>query len=265
MEDIVGARERFGFLRHRIERAIAVDKDDHILQLCHSRKVLDLGFLNHSEEGYLMSSQLHTKLMSCASRVDGIDINLEEERGNDSGGLDCPLDFSEVIHHKLGKKKYDVIVAGDIIEHLSGFKGFFEHCRQLLDVKGKLLITTPNPFYIDQIVFSWLRGFPMLNPDHICWFDPFTLDKMLMDNGFKIDRFYWLKGDYEWKLPSFLIHGIRTHWYNHVTGCWDETSSWERKMIRLAFYLPWLFMRKILTIARPLNRWAGFMGVCSRK
>ena len=263
MEDLVSAKERFGFLRYRIEKAIAVDKDDSILQYCFGRRVLDLGFLNHSDEGYFNSSQLHTKLMSSAHRVDGIDINMEGVQKNESGGLDCSLDFSEVLHYKLSKNKYDVIVAGDIIEHLSGFKGFFTNCRQLLDVKGKLLITTPNPFYIDQIAFTWLKGFPMLNPDHTCWFDPFALDKMLMDNGFSIDRFCWLKGDYEWKLPSFLIHSIRTHWYNHVTGCWDETSSWERKIISLAFYLPWLFMRKILTMIRPLNRWAGFMVVCS--
>ncbi|MFC1685682.1 class I SAM-dependent methyltransferase [Nanoarchaeota archaeon] len=42
------------------------------------------------------------------------------------------------------KKKFDTIVAGEVIEHLESPIKFVRYCKSLLKNKGRLIITTPN-------------------------------------------------------------------------------------------------------------------------
>ena len=42
------------------------------------------------------------------------------------------------------KDKFDTIVAGEVIEHISNPTQFLTNCYKLLNKKGKLILTTPN-------------------------------------------------------------------------------------------------------------------------
>ena len=43
------------------------------------------------------------------------------------------------------EKSFDLITAGDIVEHIGNLDGFFNSCFSNLKEDGSLLITTPNP------------------------------------------------------------------------------------------------------------------------
>ena len=83
-------------------------------------------------------------------------------------------------------KKFDVIVAGELIEHLSNFQGFFESVKKHLRDGGLLILSTPNMFYFKEALFLALRGYPSVNPDHTCWFDEITLRQLLDRFGYSV-------------------------------------------------------------------------------
>ncbi len=68
-------------------------------------------------------------------------------------------------------RKFDTIVAGEVIEHLSNPGKFLESCKKHLKPNGRLIITTPYPFALMNIVYAILK-FPKTcsNPEHTQWF-----------------------------------------------------------------------------------------------
>lgn len=81
---------------------------------------------------------------------------------------------------------FDVVVAGDIIEHLHDFKGFFHSVEQALKPGGKLIITTAQPYFFVRIAQAVLRGKVYENPEHTVWFSIGTMTELINRYGFKV-------------------------------------------------------------------------------
>jgi cyclopropane fatty-acyl-phospholipid synthase-like methyltransferase len=52
-------------------------------------------------------------------------------------------------------KKFDTVIAGEIIEHLESPIKFIRYCKTLLKKNGRLIITTPNATGIQYIKNPW--------------------------------------------------------------------------------------------------------------
>lgn len=144
------------------------------------KSVLHLGCVgqNISPEG---SDWMHKLLHDEASTLVGLDLLVDEietlrERGyaveqGDATDFDFDRDF-------------DVIFAGELIEHLSNFGGLLQSVKQNLTSRGKLIITTPNA----QAVYyslQWIFRKKPPNKYHTCWFDESTLAHLLSRFGFE--------------------------------------------------------------------------------
>jgi len=95
---------------------------------------------------------------------------------------------------------FDVIIAGDIIEHVSNQGLFLNNIKKHLRNNGKLIITTPNA--------KWLTVFLKTNPTHTLWHDKNTLNRILSSNGFMIDKFFYYygnKSNYSWFLRPLVL------------------------------------------------------------
>ncbi len=81
---------------------------------------------------------------------------------------------------------FDTIVAGEIIEHLESPVEFIKQCHQLLNSGGKLIISTPNPYYPPVILLNWLmiRKF-YYSPQHVFEIAPRFMVRILENNGFR--------------------------------------------------------------------------------
>ena len=253
-----GYEERREFLR-RIRKAKAVHKEDFISTLVKDKKVLDVGFLNHSVEGY-ERSPLHGRLEEAAFEVYGIDLNYTSKMklANCFGG-DITSDrlFLSALDYY-----FDFVVASELIEHLEYFSAFFSNCESLLKKEGRLVITTPNPFYIDNWLYSWLKADELVNPDHVCWIDPFNMKELLDGNNFVMEQFYWLKGG--WDLVAFLTQR-RGRWYDHRTAQWTGSKSLLEKLFTALMMWVWAVARHLLSMLSPLNRCSGYMVVVQKK
>lgn len=102
-------------------------------------------------------------------------------------GGNCIINSSiEKAINSLENKKYDAIVAWDVIEHLSDPQNILKKICQLLTPNGLFAITTPD----SSGLLSSLTGKFWLNyrkvPEHIYFFDKNSISQLLSQLGFTI-------------------------------------------------------------------------------
>jgi len=160
-------------------------RKDEIIRLCENKKVLHLGFIQHShlyqkliEEG----NWLHNKIGMVASKLVGIDFLREEvNRIREKYNMECYYGDVCALDQCEHQDKYDVVVCGELIEHLENPGLALEGIKNYLNREGILIITTPNPWSWTRLKLL-KRGIlekEWLNPEHTCWFSYGTLNNFL--------------------------------------------------------------------------------------
>jgi 2-polyprenyl-3-methyl-5-hydroxy-6-metoxy-1,4-benzoquinol methylase len=90
-------------------------------------------------------------------------------------------------------RQFDAIVAGEIIEHLDNPGLFLRNMRRHLKPSGVLIVSTPNPFYQNQVWKIWRYGRPAVHEDHANWQDPTTLNELFRRSGLEAIEGYWVQ------------------------------------------------------------------------
>lgn len=168
------------------------------------KDVLDIGCGN----GFLGN---HFKSLGAKS-ADGCDISKEAVKKATEVldfVVECDLEVDDFSEKFLGKK-YDVIVATELIEHLFKPDIFVEKIKPLLKENGVLILTTPN-FLVWTNRLRMLFGqfeytkTGFLDEGHIHFFTYTSLKKMLKENGYQVvDE----NNIYHPKIPSFIARYI---------------------------------------------------------
>lgn len=227
-----------------LKKSPVVEKTVFIQDLCRNREVLDLGCIRHSADFAKNDPDwLHQKIRDVAKNVVGIDYLDDEVRKLQNLGYN--IRFGDVTKPLPFEGQFDVIVAGDLIEHLTNFEGFFDNCVRLLRVGGVLVISTPNPFFSDEFHYvSYKRNF-LINPEHTCWIDPLALSQLAHRFGFQITGIHFLLNP--WRLGN-LIRERKGFEYDILHDRWSNNSLPSR-LLRLiiarlfgAFYIPLKFI-----------------------
>jgi hypothetical protein len=86
---------------------------------------------------------------------------------------------------------FDVIVAGDIIEHLNNIGNFLHCLKRHMTPETDLILTTPNPFDVERFIVCLIRNAVGVNPDHTVWLDPVVMWRTLDRAGLRIVGFTW--------------------------------------------------------------------------
>lgn len=175
---------------------------DVIREKCTGKRVLDLGCVCHDLDNVTSERWLHRAIKDVALSVLGVDyldgaVREMQLRGYDAilADINKPIDIN---------RRFDVIVVGNLIEHLSSFDGLFENLRNLLDPGGIVLISTANPFFFDQYFYSALKNDIIINPEHTCWIDPVALDQLSRRFGFVTTEVRWIRESFE--LSSIILN-----------------------------------------------------------
>jgi len=251
-------------LSDKLGKTKPINKIEFIEQKCLNKVVLDLGCIRHNAE-YALSDPnwLHHKIKSVAKRIVGVDYMPSEIEKLQAAGYD--IIYGDVTKPLSINENFDVIVAGDLIEHLSNFAGFFDNCTSLLNFAGILIVTTPNPFYIDEYHFVSFKKSYLINPEHTCWIDPQALSQLAARFGYRIDELYFIKDS--WQLKN-LICETAHHQYDILNGVWQNktfTFKVKRKVLGMLFnlfYAPW----KVLTgMNSKLIRYSDYLAVLKKE
>jgi 2-polyprenyl-3-methyl-5-hydroxy-6-metoxy-1,4-benzoquinol methylase len=92
--------------------------------------------------------------------------------------------------------EFDMVLAGEVVEHLLDTIGFLRECRRVLRPRGVLLLTTPNLAYWRNLL-QWARQQQFFFVDHragenghVRYFAPRTLRTALGEAGFRVEALF---------------------------------------------------------------------------
>ena len=172
----------------------------------HEWKVLNLGCCGNPHDKW---HELHDGLvLRCgADNVVGVDLWGEGvERMRQEGHMVYWGSVEKVDECVPGGMLFDVVVAGELIEHLTNPASFLESAKRVLKPAGKLIITTPNSWALWNLILYGFMGREEIHPEHVAVLNRDCLKKMLNRHGWRIEtidyllqessscrRFRWLK------------------------------------------------------------------------
>ncbi len=126
---------------------------------------------------------------------------LLRDRAKDIYGIDLVYDESVIPENERHKykiaaaedfnfdEKFDVIFAGDLIEHLVNPGLFLDNAKKHLKPEGRLIMTTPNTFNLFVMAGKLTRPEPPINSDHTFYFNKRTISKLLEKCGWEVSQF----------------------------------------------------------------------------
>ena len=159
---------------HPIPPAPVVERELYILGKAKGKRVLDIG----------ATGPMHEAIVEVAAVCFGIDIVAKDEPNY----FQIDIDHTA---HLPALENIDMIIAGEVIEHLSNAGHF-------LDLLGEydcpIVLTTPNAFA--EVGFQYVkhRGIEQVNKEHVAYYSYQTLCVLFERHGFKLDEFFWYHG-----------------------------------------------------------------------
>jgi 2-polyprenyl-3-methyl-5-hydroxy-6-metoxy-1,4-benzoquinol methylase len=184
--------------------------DDHKIKFAckyaRGKSVLDIGCVEHNPENYKSKYWLHKALKEVASSLVGMDLYAPGVKYLNEVGYNIICADSQQFDLN---QSFDVLIAGDIIEHLEDFHGFLTSCKRHMHADSRLIISTPNPWYWRNVVKASLSPEVNNNPEHTCWLCPRTLRQLLSRHNLAIGEIAFgsrYMRDRLMPLPSGLKH-----------------------------------------------------------
>lgn len=163
-----------------------VERVDFIEAHCAGKKVLHLGCTNYPYTQPAIDDRalLHFKLEKVAAEVYGFDL---DQRGLDVLAENGAKNLYRADLEKLDEveldEKFDVIVAGEMIEHLNNPGLFLHGIKRFMNPDTSLIITTINAYCAMRFWAYFLRGrggsAEPVHPDHVAYYSYSTLKVLI--------------------------------------------------------------------------------------
>jgi len=163
--------------------------------------VLDVG----AGSGIDRPDWMHAAVASVATEAVGVELDKKLAARARERGYDVIAANAESLD--LGRT-FQVVWAGELIEHLSCAGGFLDGARRHLEPEGRLVLTTPNAFAVSNFVYR-IGGRPRLNKGHTCWYDETTLSQLLRRHGYDVLQVSYLPHRTPGRLRALLAGAVR--------------------------------------------------------
>lgn len=160
------------------------DRVAHMSALATSKRVLDVGVVDHLAQNKKTkgAAWLHGAIAAAAADCIGIDV-LESEvavlRDQGFNVIVADATTADFDH------PFDVIVAGEIIEHLDNPGGLMTMAKRNLGRDGVFVLSTPNPYFVERVWKNW-RAKPTDSADHVSLFWPSGIIEMAERAGLRL-------------------------------------------------------------------------------
>jgi SAM-dependent methyltransferase len=174
---------------HRLPKAGAVDRIAHLTRVSAGRRVIHVGFVDTGcrslQEG--AGTWLHGHLDAVAADLVGIDLDEAGvadavAAGHRAHVADCrdPAALAA-----LDLEPAEVVIAGEVIEHVDDPGAFLAGLHRLVAPGGRLVVTTPNAYGLLNVVAS-AAGREINHPDHVVMFTWRTLTNLAARHGWDV-------------------------------------------------------------------------------
>lgn len=137
--------------------------------------ILDLGCVGHVFDISNRDNFLHGILCNKFNNVTGVDYLPDMVLKMNEAGYNVICQNVETM--SIGTK-YDTIVAGDIIEHVSNPGIMLEKIINHLDENGEIIISTPNAYNLFSFLLLLKNQYVSVNNEHTVNFCPKTIREL---------------------------------------------------------------------------------------
>jgi len=164
-------------------RPVINDRIRFLEERCRGRLVLDVGCVAHDVERLKSPNWLHGRVAAVAQRCVGVDVLSEGVAAMQQHGYEVVLqDLGSGLGPLSDIAPFDVIVAGELIEHVEAINMLFDVASKTLTPSGELIITTPNPYAPHRVRAAQL-GIVWENVDHILYAFPSGIAELAERHG----------------------------------------------------------------------------------
>lgn len=170
----------------RLPTARLVDRIPYLVELAAGRRVIDIGFTDAGCRAMQDDAEtwLHGHLATSATSLIGLDVDPAGVQSAKAAGYEAHLvdcrDPDAIAALRLPPA--DVIIAGEVIEHLDAPGPFLDALRLLARPGTDLVLTTPNASGLGNTLAA-LAGMEINHPDHVTGFTCRTLMALLERHG----------------------------------------------------------------------------------
>jgi len=169
-----------------------IDREATVTELSAGKRVLHLGCVGyHWNRNQAVSTRydesLHARIQRVAGEVVGVDTNTEIIDDYARAGIDHGMvvgDVEDLGALDLGEP-FDLIVSGNVIEHLSNPGRMLDGMRELSHAGTVILVTTPHGLSLRKYV-SHVRGRLREGDDHVMTFNGPALANFISRHGFRV-------------------------------------------------------------------------------
>ena len=165
------------------EPTVTFDRNEWIKERVKDWDVLHVGCTDYpmTKERLKSGHLLHEKIRYSAELVKGIDLDHASiELMNTAGFNDVSFMDAEAMTFK---DQFDIVLAGDVVEHLSNPGKFFEGAAKALRDNGVLIVAVPSALSLAQIK-AWIFNREDVHKDHVAYYSPKTLAEAARREGF---------------------------------------------------------------------------------
>ncbi len=187
---------------HRLPKGKARNRDQYLVERCEGLNVLHLACVAWPFTARLIENGdlLHGRLAESASRIAGIDIREEGLSMLRAEGFDN-LHHANLLDVDDFRRAVaaigfvpDVIVAGEVVEHLDRPGLFLDNCREIIHPDAELLVTVPNAFSLRGLVRVF-AGYEKVSADHVAYYSPSNILELVSRSDFELEETIWYHSD----------------------------------------------------------------------
>lgn len=173
-----------------------VQRIEYLKDVCAGKKVFHLGCTNYPFTAEILETgrHLHLQLEKVASELYGLDYDqqgLDEFSGRGIKNL-YQGDLEKLEDVDLNET-FDVIIAGEMIEHLNNPGLFLNGVKRFMNADTKLVITTINAYCALRFAMYLLAGRggkqEPVHPDHVAYYSYSTLSLLLKRHNLAVNDF----------------------------------------------------------------------------
>ena len=158
---------------HKVPVAPVFDRAEYLVKATRNKVILDLG----------ASGPMSEALRKVAKEYHGVDIRPSDKPNY----YQVDIEKADALPEVDGLQ---IIVAGEIIEHLSNAGRFLD----LLHGAGaQIILTTPNAFSTGGDGYL-KRGIEAVNGEHVAWYSYHTLRTLVERHGYRVLLWAWYNG-----------------------------------------------------------------------
>jgi len=204
---------------------IYAEKIKYIIKVIKSHNLTDKNIIDVGCYDGTLAKKIES---SVGIKIDGADIADAQIEKCESIKTKYNIDFNESGDFPI-EKKYELVVACDVIEHVLDCDDFLEKINRIQPPNGYLIISTPNlgslarrimlmlginPF-IEVSKFIGVNGSGLVPVGHIKYFVEGSFDRLLENSGYSIiEKFNTginLPGGYNSKVLGRIFPSMRWH------------------------------------------------------